>query len=167
MGPAETEQQTALTTLGELACRYRTDEIPAAELPMLAAELLAAGLDTPTLCDLAGWPRTAYTDDIRAAFEQSLAEAGIPLPEPGLAWRHALRRQAARYAAGELTSAGPVNEDSPWEAVTEAERAFLDLIPQCGCCIEYTVPVDRQSWEAQLHAAALALLAAVPAVPGC
>lgn len=35
---------------------------------MIAAEALAAGLDTPTLCELAGLPRNADTRDIRDAF---------------------------------------------------------------------------------------------------
>lgn len=38
---------------------------------MIAAEALAAGLDTPTLCELAGLPRNADARDIRDAFEQS------------------------------------------------------------------------------------------------
>ncbi|MFJ5172849.1 hypothetical protein ACIP68_03255 [Streptomyces griseoviridis] len=58
---------------------------------MIAAEALAAGLDTPTLCVLAGLPRHADTREIRDAFEQALSEAGIELPDPGLARRHALR----------------------------------------------------------------------------
>ncbi|MEY9945207.1 hypothetical protein [Kitasatospora sp. GAS1066B] len=75
--------------LGEVACRYRADEIRPEDLPMIAAEALAAGLDTPTLCELAGWPRNADAHDIRDTFEQALSEAGIGLPDPGLARRHA------------------------------------------------------------------------------
>ncbi|MCX4658028.1 hypothetical protein [Streptomyces uncialis] len=48
---------------------------------MTTAEALAAGLDTPALCELAGLPRSADTRDIRDAFEQALSETGIELPE--------------------------------------------------------------------------------------
>lgn len=83
--------QSGLTTLGEVACRYQADEIRPEELPMIAAEALAAGLDTPTLCELAGWPRNADARDIRDGFEQALSESGTGLPNRGLARRHALR----------------------------------------------------------------------------
>ncbi|MEV6734084.1 MULTISPECIES: hypothetical protein [unclassified Streptomyces] len=52
----ETLMQSGLTSPGEVACRYRADEIRPENLPVIAAEALAARLDTPTLCELAGWP---------------------------------------------------------------------------------------------------------------
>ncbi|MFJ8763207.1 hypothetical protein [Streptomyces cyaneofuscatus] len=135
---------------------------------MIAAEALAAGLDTPTLCELAGWPRNADARDIREAFEQALAEAGIGLPDRGLARRHALRRMAARLIAGEMTPAELATDD--WwetEAETAAEQAFVALIPQCDCCIEYTLGLHQQTWAAQLRNAALALTSSPPIGPGC
>ncbi|MER6106300.1 hypothetical protein ABT115_29515 [Streptomyces sp. NPDC001832] len=97
--------QSGLTSLGEVACRYQADEIRPEDLPMIAAEALAAGLDTPTLCELAGLPRNADARDIRDAFEQALSEAGIALPDPGLARRHALRRLAGRLINEEIAPA--------------------------------------------------------------
>ena len=91
----EASARSGLVSLGEVACRYQADEISPEELPMIAAEALAAGVDTPTLCELAGWPRNADTHDIREAFEQALVECGIGLPDRDLARRHALRRMAA------------------------------------------------------------------------
>ncbi|MGW6236553.1 hypothetical protein [Streptomyces sp. NPDC055094] len=82
----ETSMRSGLTSLGEVACRYQADEIRPEDLPMIAAEALAAGLDAPnapTLCELAGWPRNADARDIRDAFEQALAESGIGLPNRG------------------------------------------------------------------------------------
>ncbi|MEU1374986.1 hypothetical protein ABZ442_15135 [Streptomyces triculaminicus] len=160
--------QSALASLGEVACRYQADEIAPEDLPMIAAEALAAGLDTPTLCELAGWPRNAYIHDIRDAFEQALAESGIALPDPGLARRHALRRLAARLVDGEIAPAA-LATDGWWEteAETPAERSFVALIPQCECCIEYTLGLGLQTWEAQLRIAALALTTCPPIGPGC
>ncbi|MET9607306.1 hypothetical protein ABZZ17_19855 [Streptomyces sp. NPDC006512] len=101
----ETSVRSGFTSLGEVACRYQADELRPEDLPMIAAEALAAGLDTPTLCELAGWPRNTDARDIRDAFEQALAESGIELPDRDLARRHALRRLAARLVDGEATPA--------------------------------------------------------------
>ncbi len=135
---------------------------------MIAAEALAAGLDTPTLCELAGWPRNADTRDIRDLFERALAESGIDLPDRGLARCHALRRMAARLLDGELTPADLATDD--WwetEVQTEEERSFVVLIPQCDCCIEYTLGLDQRAWAAQLHDAARALTLSPQLQPGC
>ncbi|MFD9394791.1 hypothetical protein ACFWBB_29855 [Streptomyces sp. NPDC060000] len=135
---------------------------------MIAAEALAAGLDTPTLCELAGWPRNADARDIRDAFEQALLESGIELPEPGLARRHALRRLAARLVAGEVAPADLATDDW-WETEVETaqERSFVSLIPQCGCCMEYTLGLDQRRWAAELRFAALALTSSAQIGPGC
>ncbi|MFJ9845900.1 hypothetical protein ACIRYZ_36755 [Kitasatospora sp. NPDC101155] len=164
----ETSMQSGLTTLGEVACRYQADEIRPEDLPMIAAEALAAGLDTPTLCELAGWPRNANTHDIRNAFEQALSESGIELPDPGLARRHALRRLAARLVNGEIAPADLATDDW-WETEVETveERSFVRLIPQCVCCLEYTLRLDQQTWAAELRIAALALTSSPPIGPGC
>ncbi|SFY32733.1 hypothetical protein OH786_33905 [Streptomyces atratus] len=117
--------------LGEVACRYQADEILPEDLPMIAAEALAAGLDTSKLCELAGWPRNADAHDVRSAFEQALSELGIELPVPGLAQRHGLRRLAARLAEGEIAPAELATD--LWqeiEAETAKERSLVMLIPQ-------------------------------------
>ncbi|MFJ8885838.1 hypothetical protein ACIRJR_20845 [Streptomyces sp. NPDC102402] len=164
----EASVRSGLTALGEVACRYQADEIRPEDLPMIAAEALAAGLDTPTLCELAGWPRNADARDIRDAFGQVLAESGIGLPDRGLARRHALRRMAARLIDGGTTPA-ELATDGWWDtdAETATEQSFVALIPQCDCCIEYTLGLDRQVWAAQLRNAALALTSSPPIGPGC
>ncbi|MDH6119173.1 hypothetical protein ABH930_002528 [Kitasatospora sp. GAS204A] len=154
--------------LGEVACRYRADEIRPEDLPMIAAEALAAGLDTPTLCELAGWPRNADAHDIRDTFERALSEAGIGLPDPGLARRHALRRLAARLVDGEVAPAD-LATDEWWETEVETTevRSFVRLIPQCVCCLEYTLGLDQRTWAEELRIAALALTSSAPIGPGC
>ncbi|MGW7595999.1 hypothetical protein, partial [Streptomyces rubiginosohelvolus] len=131
----QTPVHSGLTCLGQAACRYQADEIQPEELPLIAAEALAAGLDTPTPCELAGWPRNADVRDMRDAFEQALSASGIALPDRSPARRHALRRMAARGIDGEITSADLATDDW-WEtqAETAAEQSFTALIPQCACC---------------------------------
>ncbi|GLW71026.1 hypothetical protein Kpho02_33250 [Kitasatospora phosalacinea] len=163
-----TSAQRGLATLGEAACRYRVDGIRPEELPMIAAEALAAGLDTPALCELAGLPRNAASGDVHDAFAQALAECGLPLPDPATARRHALRRLAAGLVDGAVDLEELAGEE--WQEVetgTAEERAFVALMPQCTCCLAYTLGTDLRTWTADLRAAARALTAAVPATPGC
>jgi hypothetical protein len=144
--------------LEEAAWLYQADQLCPEDLPMTAAQALAAGVDAPTLCELAGLPRHADPRDIRDAFEQALAELGIALPDHSLAQRYALRRLATRVTAGQTTLAEPASDE--WlemEVETAEEQAFLALLPPCACCIEYTLGLDQAAWEAQLRIAARAL----------
>lgn len=166
--PESEHSGSGLRYLSEVACRYRADEIWPEELPMIAAEALAAGLDTPALCELAGLSRNADAHDIRDAFEQALGECEIGLPDRSVARRHGLRRLAARFVDGEVPLTGLTAED-PWgaEAETAAEQAFVALIPPCTCCIEYTLGLDQQMWATELRNAALVLTSSPPVSPGC
>ncbi|MFD9323057.1 hypothetical protein ACFWDQ_36325 [Streptomyces sp. NPDC060053] len=147
-----------LMSLEEAAWLYQADQVRPEDLPMTAAEALAAGVDTPTLCELAGLSRNTGSRDIRDAFELALAELGIVLPDAHLARRYALRRLAMRFAAGEVDLA-ELASDYWWELEIETteEQAFVALLPPCACCIEYTLGLDEETWEAQLRIAALAL----------
>ncbi|EFL20296.1 hypothetical protein SSOG_00008 [Streptomyces himastatinicus ATCC 53653] len=109
---------------------------------MVAAGARAAGLETPALCGLAGLPGNADARDIRDAFGQALSEAGVGLPDQGLARRHALRRLAARLVHGDIATAGLATDDW-WETEAESaeEQSFVSLIPQCGCCADPSVRV--------------------------
>ncbi|MFB7949945.1 hypothetical protein ACFC6L_34135 [Kitasatospora phosalacinea] len=173
-GPTSSVQR-GLAGFGEAACRYREGVVRPEDLPMIAAEALAAGLDSPALRELAGLPRNAASDDVHDACAQALAECGLALPDPATARRHALRRLAVRLLDGPVDPAELAGEEW-WELETDtaAERAFVELMPQCTCCLDYTLRTDPRTWPADLRAAARALTAAaraltaaVPAVPGC
>ena len=77
---------------------------------MTAPEALAAGTDTPTLREVAGLSRTADPRDIRDAFEQTLPEMGIALPDHSPARRYALRRLAMKFAAGKTALTEPASD---------------------------------------------------------
>ncbi|MFI0977751.1 hypothetical protein ACH4SP_12145 [Streptomyces sp. NPDC021093] len=145
-------------SLEEAAWLYQADEVCPEDLPMTAAEALAAGVDSPTLCELAGLPRNADSREIRDAFEQALAELEIALPDPALAQRYALRRLAVRFAAGEV-GLTDLASDTWWEVEVETaeEQAFVALLRTCACCSEYTLGLDEEAWKSQLRLAALAL----------
>ncbi|NXY93387.1 hypothetical protein HYE82_02965 [Streptomyces sp. BR123] len=145
--------------LVEGAWLYQADQLCLEDLPMTAAQALAAGMDTPTLCELAGLPRHADPRDIRDTFEQALEELGINLPDRHLARRYALRRLATRFTAGEVDLAELASDEwSEMKVETTEEQAFLALLPPCACCIEYTLGLDEATWEAQLQIAACALV---------
>ncbi|MFI5801273.1 hypothetical protein [Streptomyces sp. NPDC051561] len=155
-------------SLEEAAWLYRADEVCPKDLPMTAAEALAAGVDSPALRELAGLPRNADSRDLCDAFEQALAELEIALPEPAPARRHALRRLAVRFAAGEVDLA-ELASDIWWdmEAGTAAEQAFLELLRTCACCSAYTLGLDEKAWKSQLRLAALALASHSTVGPNC
>ncbi|NJP64815.1 hypothetical protein [Streptomyces spiramenti] len=135
---------------------------------MIAAEAVAAGIDTPGLCDLAGWPRTADPRDTRDAFEHALSEAAVTPPAQGLARRHALRRMAARLVSENVSPAELAIYD--WGDVqtdTAEEDALVALFPSCGCCIRYSVGIDVRRWEVEVRQAALALTLSTSTGPGC
>ncbi|MFH8987778.1 hypothetical protein [Streptomyces sp. NPDC017940] len=108
--------------------------------------------------ELTGLPRHADPRDIRDAFEQAVAEAGIALPDRHLALRFALRRLAARFAAGEAGLGEMASDEwSDLKVETEEERAFRALLPPCACCIKHRLGLDEGTWIAQLRIAARAL----------
>jgi hypothetical protein len=85
-----------------------------------------------------------------------------------VAHRHALRRLAARIAAGEVDPLDVTIDD--WfetEPTTAAEREFLSLFPSCTCCLEYTLDVPLTTWQAELRAVAVELTSSDPLPPGC
>ena len=153
--------------LKEAAWLYQTDQTCPEDLPMIAAQALAVGLDTPALCELAGLPRHADPRDIRDTFEHALSELGIALPDSSLAQRYALRRLATRFTVGQTTLAGLASDEwSDIEVETAEEQAFLALLPPCACCTEYTLGLEETAWEAQLRIAARVLASHPTVGPG-
>lgn len=151
--------RSAYPPLVEAAWLYQAGQARPEDLPMTAAQALAMGMDTPTLCELAGLPRHADPRDIRDAFEQALEELGILLPDHHLARRYALRTLATRFTAGDVGLAELVSDEwSEMEVETVEEQTFVALLPPCACCIEYTLGLDEAAWEAQLRIAACALV---------
>ncbi len=154
-------------TLEEVAWLYQVGQMPPEDLPMAAAQALAVGEESPTLCELAGLSRHADPRDIHDAFEQALEELGIALPDYPLARRYALHRLATSVVAGEVVLADLASDEwGETEVETAEEQAFLRLLPSCGCCFEYTPGLDEAQWDAQLRIAARALVRCPAVGPG-
>ncbi|WP_126635910.1 hypothetical protein [Embleya hyalina] len=68
LGP-EPRSRAAYMVLSEVAWSYRVDGVEPADLPMIAAEAVAVGLESPALCELAGLGRGDDVRDLRDLFE--------------------------------------------------------------------------------------------------
>lgn len=83
MDPApDTRPRRACGPLAETAWRYRAGEGQPEDLPMIAAEAIAAGMDTPALCELAGLPRNADASEIRDLLSRRLPKSASNCPHP-------------------------------------------------------------------------------------
>ncbi|MGW3043510.1 hypothetical protein ACWC9T_26475 [Kitasatospora sp. NPDC001159] len=134
------------------------------DLPMAAAELLAAGEDSPALCDLAGRGRGEPTAELEELFREALEELGVPRPDSRLAERCLLRHLAAGVVAGELRpgeAVGWVWHDMG-ETATEVEWQFAEAVLRmcCSTCLEETEAEAVHAWEQEVSAAAATLAAA-------
>lgn len=105
------------------------------ELPDLAAEALARGLDSQSLRMLAGAPKDAY-DDNRSLFIAAMNELGVDVPLPDAATRELVCYWAAEIVAGAL---------SPYDG---ARRIWLRGWERLGRPDDLTVFVGLASeWE--------------------
>ncbi|MEU0838189.1 hypothetical protein ABZ370_01785 [Streptomyces sp. NPDC005962] len=139
-------------------------EQPTHELPLLAAEALARGVDSPALRTLAGLSRT---DACRDIFWQAMAELGFPQPDTETAWRHRMIWAAQSLVEGER---------SPYDASDEIYwcASHLDQSPRTESVTHRFLDLQL-AWEAhrgqapaverQMREAAIALLRASPDVP--
>ncbi len=68
-----------------------------ADLPMVAAQALARGLDSPALREVAGLGRADPAEEL---FTEALAELGLSWPTPGQAHLYAARHLCSRLLGG-------------------------------------------------------------------
>jgi hypothetical protein len=87
--------------LERLAEMYVFGILPAERLPAAAADALEAGLDSPSLRQLAG-ADDDDTESIRNLFNKSLNELGVPLPSPSEAALSIARRIAGDIVRGKI-----------------------------------------------------------------
>ncbi|MEU9045420.1 MULTISPECIES: hypothetical protein [unclassified Kitasatospora] len=138
-----------------LAWQYRAGLVPNEELPIAAAHLLVAGLDSPALRELAGLSRS---DSNAELFPVVLGEFGTALPDQDITECCVLHHVADRLVAGAMTPSQVAAE--VWRRLfagwTEAERDFVDAVGY-----EYHVdliaaerPEAFRVWEKALRSAA-------------
>ncbi|MFI6152845.1 hypothetical protein ACIBCA_09150 [Kitasatospora sp. NPDC051170] len=147
-----------------LAWRHGAGQVMPEDLPMAAADLLAAGEDSPALCDLAGRARNEAPAELIDLLSTALAELGLPEPGCGLSWRCHVWETAERVATGALVPeelVGNFRCDAEADA-TETEWGFAAhyLEVDCTSCLSYMSAEDVTAWAASTRAAAGAVVSA-------
>ena len=89
--------------LQRVAWEYVAGRMLPEDLPMVAAQALADGADSPALCELAALGRRSDPVEIRELFASALTELGITLPTYEQTGRRDLRRLAKDLVAGRRT----------------------------------------------------------------
>jgi hypothetical protein len=149
-----------------LAWQHAAGLVYPEDLPLAAAELLAAGEESPALCDLAGRGRGEQTAELEELFREALEELGVPGPDNRLAERCLLRHLAAGVVAGGLRpkeTVGQVWHDMA-ETATDLEWQFAEAVLQM-CCSSCLLEVETynaeafHAWEQEVSAAAATLAA--------
>ncbi|MEV5826042.1 hypothetical protein AB0L25_10735 [Spirillospora sp. NPDC052242] len=67
--------------LRRLFCDYVTGELAPEALPLIGAEALARGVDSPALRQLAGYNARDDVRDIQDLYLAAMAELGLPMPD--------------------------------------------------------------------------------------
>ncbi|MGW3351623.1 hypothetical protein ACWDA3_50715 [Nonomuraea rubra] len=120
--------------LDEAAVRLVLEDMLPDELPMLAAEALARGVDSPALRELAG----LFSHEVREArdlFYLAMEELGSPVPDMEEARPRMMAMVARRALRGEMSLPAAAHEvywqscyiSTSWPARTEIMTAFLSL----------------------------------------
>ncbi|MER5203807.1 hypothetical protein [Streptomyces sp. NPDC002825] len=146
--------------LRRAALKLALGEQPTEDLPMIAAQALADGLESPAPVELAGLSRRDPPADIRDLFAQAMAELEFPVPGVEEAWRERMLEAAEGMLTGSLTHYEASNEIY-WCAChperTDASTKLVDLfVGLWSSCEDW--PDKRASIERDMQLAAADLL---------
>ncbi|RKE02896.1 hypothetical protein [Streptomyces sp. TLI_171] len=141
-----------------VAWQYVVGIVQPEELPMQAAQLLTAGMDSPALRDLAGRGRREDTAELAALFRRAVHELGSSVPDAEAADRCLLHHLAGQLAAG-ASAPGEV-AGRVWQGLTAAQtRTEHEFFQAVGdeYYVDYIAdeqPEAFRVWEAELRSAA-------------
>jgi hypothetical protein len=99
-----------------IAARWVAGDIYAEKMPEVAADLLEAGFDTPSLRRLAGEWHASCRADVEELVAKMLSELGVQIPASEAEAKMLATRQIAREAIAGLKN--------PWKAATELESIW-------------------------------------------
>ncbi|MEQ8147377.1 hypothetical protein [Streptomyces sp. OP7] len=139
------------------AWRYVAETLAPEELPMLAAQTLVDGRDSPALRELAGLTRRSDEAEIGELYVLALCELGVRLPDEETAGRWLLVSLAVALAKAELSPKEVVDRLSMTVAArTPEETQFLSIAADYS---EWMGADELPDWEDSLRTAAHALTA--------
>jgi len=145
--------------LQDAAWRHAVGLVLVEDLPMIAAEALADGVDCPSLRALAGLPRSGDADEVRDLFTRTFAELGRTAPDGPLAERYLLHHLATELVRGAITPKQVAAH--VWYGMegteTPEEDAFLGVAESFEDYLEEYTPDAFRDWETELRATAVRL----------
>jgi hypothetical protein len=106
----------ALTELDQLAARWAAGEIWPEKMPGMAADLLEAGMDSPSMRRLAGEMHVRRIADVQEIIEKMFRELSVELPGSNIAAKHQTSIQIAREVIAGMRN--------PWKAAAELDRLW-------------------------------------------
>ncbi|MDH6143276.1 hypothetical protein P3T35_005310 [Kitasatospora sp. GP30] len=144
--------------LRRAAVRLALANQPSEELPMLAAEALAAGVDSPALRELAGLSRSDASQDL---FIQAMTELGHPIPGRQDAWRRLMLWEAEALLEG-TRQPYQAGHEIYWcachlERSPHIESVIVEFLGLWSTWEDH--PIDREATERAMREAAARLLA--------
>ena len=110
------------------------------DLPMVAADLLAAGYDSSSLRDLAGRSRREDTTEIDQLFVSTMNELGMSVPDGETAERCLLHHMATQLSADAISPREAAVR--VWQGIaslTDPEREFVAAVGE-EYCLDYLSP---------------------------
>jgi hypothetical protein len=140
-----------------LAWKYAASLIYEEDLPMLAAHLLAAGHDSPSLRDLASRSRREHPATIRRLFGHAMEELGVLIPDDETAERCLLHHMATQLSVGAMSPAEVAGRI--WkgiEALTGPEQKFVAAVGM-EYHLDFMSPEELRAWENTVRLAAKTL----------
>jgi hypothetical protein len=141
-----------------IAWKYAASLICEEDLPMVAANLLAAGHDSPSLRDLAGRSRREHPAEIRRLFGHTMEELGIQIPDYETAQRCFLHHLATELSAGAVSpkEAAARVWQQEIETLTDPEREFVAAVG-LEYHLDFMSPEEVRAWENAVRLAAKTL----------
>ncbi|MCR6488710.1 hypothetical protein M8542_38365 [Amycolatopsis sp. OK19-0408] len=148
-----------MDVLRDVVWRHAAGMVYPEDLPMVAAEALARGVDSPALRELAGLGKGSATTEIENLYRDALAELGITAPGRREAVRWWLGELAEELVQGGLSVAGLARKIVPGEEwMAEDEYRFAVLAYYWQETVDLISAPQARAAEIDLLDAARAIL---------
>ncbi|MFF5263453.1 hypothetical protein ACFY4C_31365 [Actinomadura viridis] len=143
--------------LRRITCEYVAGDLFPEDLPRVAAEALARGLDSASLRELAGLNGSDDVRDIRALYLAAMEELGIELPDEQTVRWDRVRTWARRMVDGMTTPVEGAAKIDAESVALESPAKLSDFTYLLALWGEF--PDRRQSLEASMLESARELVA--------
>jgi len=122
-----------------LAARWAADDIRPEQLPGIAADLLEAGLDSPSIRRLAGEMQVGRRADVEELVAKMLTELGVKAPGSEVEAKMTCTLQIAREVIAGL--------QNPWKAASKLQRIWQYEIWRHKYLCDIAQLVDEVHWD--------------------